>query len=101
LTHGAAQTKPLIVRFSLSFGVESRSVERICAFARVGKEKGKKKKAKHQTRGVKYRADYNNNPPSDVAFIPDIAYMSGRLHSEFIRLLFVQDHRETDPSHQG
>jgi hypothetical protein len=44
----------------------------------------------------KYRADYNNNPPSPVSFMPAIASTSGRLHSEFIRLLFLQDHRESD-----
>jgi hypothetical protein len=44
----------------------------------------------------KYRADYNNNPPSAVSFMPTIASTSGRLHSEFIRLLFLQTHRETD-----
>ena len=42
----------------------------------------------------KYRADYNNNP--SVAFMPIIASTSGRLHSEFVRLLFLQAHRETD-----
>ncbi len=44
----------------------------------------------------KYRADYNNTPPSVVSFIPVIASTSGRLHIEFIRLLFLQTHRETD-----
>ena len=44
----------------------------------------------------KYRVDYNNNPPSVVSFIPSIPSTSGRLHSEFIRLLFLQAHRETD-----
>jgi hypothetical protein len=44
----------------------------------------------------KYRADYNNRPPSAVSFMPAIASTSGRLHSEFVRLLFLQDHRETD-----
>jgi hypothetical protein len=44
----------------------------------------------------KHRADYNNNPPSAVSFMPAIASMSGRLHKEFIRLLFLQTHRETD-----
>jgi hypothetical protein len=44
----------------------------------------------------KYRADYNNNPPNAVAFMPAIAGTSGRLHSEFIRLLFLQAHKETD-----
>ena len=44
----------------------------------------------------KYRADYNNRPPSAVSFIPAIPSTSGRLHSEFVRLLFLQTHRETD-----
>ena len=44
----------------------------------------------------KYLADYNNNPPSVVSFMPALASTSGRLHSEFIRLLFLQSHRETD-----
>ena len=44
----------------------------------------------------KYRADYNNNPPNAVSFMPTMAGTSGRLHSEFIRLLFLQAHRETD-----
>ena len=44
----------------------------------------------------KYRADYNNRPPSVVSFMPAIASASGRLHSEFVRLLFLQAHRETD-----
>ncbi len=44
----------------------------------------------------KYRADYDNDPPTTVSFIPDVASTSGRLHSEFVRLLFLQTHRETD-----
>jgi hypothetical protein len=44
----------------------------------------------------KYRADYNNRPPSAVSFMPAIASTSGRSHSEFFRLLFLQAHRETD-----
>ncbi len=44
----------------------------------------------------KYRADYNNRPPSAVSFMPAIASTSDRLHSEFVRLLFLQVHRETD-----
>jgi hypothetical protein len=43
-----------------------------------------------------YHADCNNNPPSAVSFMPAISSTSGRLHSEFIRLLFLQAHRETD-----
>jgi hypothetical protein len=44
----------------------------------------------------KYRADYNNRPPSAVSFMFAIASTSGRLHSEFVRLLCLQAHRETD-----
>ena len=44
----------------------------------------------------KYRADYNNRPPTAVSFMPAIASTSDRLHSEFVRLLFLQAHRETD-----
>ncbi len=50
--------------------------------------------ATYKTR--KYRTDYNNNPPNATSFMPDIASTSGRLHSEFVRLLFLQAHRETD-----
>jgi hypothetical protein len=44
----------------------------------------------------KYHTDYNNNPPSEVSLMSVIASTSGRLHSEFVRLLFLQAHRETD-----
>jgi hypothetical protein len=44
----------------------------------------------------KYRADYNNKPFNTVSFIPDIASTSGRLHSGYVRLLFLQAHRQTD-----
>ncbi len=36
------------------------------------------------------------NPPSCISFIPAITSTSGRLHSEFVCLLFLQGHRETD-----
>ena len=36
----------------------------------------------------KYRTDYNNNPPNPVSFMTAIASTSGRLHSEFVRLVF-------------
>jgi hypothetical protein len=49
-----------------------------------------------ETRSQKYHFDYNNNPPSVVSFMPAISSTSGRLHIEFIRLLFLQTHRETD-----
>ncbi len=32
----------------------------------------------------KYRADYNNRPPSEVSFMTAIVSTSGRLHSEFV-----------------
>jgi hypothetical protein len=44
----------------------------------------------------KYHVEYNNNPPNAVAFMSVITGTNGRLHSDFIRLLFLQDHRETD-----
>ncbi len=44
----------------------------------------------------KHRTDYNNNPLNDVTFIPAMSGTNGRLHSDFIRLLFLQTHRETD-----
>ena len=44
----------------------------------------------------KYRADYNNNPPNAISFMSAIPSTSGRLRSEFVRLLFLQGHRETD-----
>ncbi len=44
----------------------------------------------------KYRTDYNNNPTNTVASMPAIPGTNGRLHSDFIRLLFLQVHRETD-----
>ena len=50
--------------------------------------------AAHKIR--KYRADYNNRPPNAISFMPAIVSTSGRLHSEFVRLLFLQAHRETD-----
>ncbi len=42
-----------------------------------------------------YRADYNNRSLSPVSFMTAISSTSGRLHSEFVRLLFLQTHRET------
>ncbi len=44
----------------------------------------------------KYHTDYHNNPPNSVAFIPTIPGTNGRLHGDFIRLLFLQTHRQTD-----
>jgi hypothetical protein len=44
----------------------------------------------------KYHTDYNNNPPQTISFMPTIVSTSGSLHSEFIRILFLHVHRETD-----
>ena len=44
----------------------------------------------------KYHADYNKNPLNDIFFMSVIASTSGRLQSEFVRILFLQSHRETD-----
>ncbi len=44
----------------------------------------------------KYRTDYNNRPSSEVSFMAAIPSTSDRLHSEFVRLLFLQSHRKTD-----
>ncbi len=55
--------------------------------------------AAHKLR--KYRGDYNFNPTRGVSFIPTITSTCGRLHSEFIRILFSQTHRETDPCFTG
>ena len=43
-----------------------------------------------------YHTEYNNRPSNDISFMTVIASTSGRLHSEFVLLLFLQDHRETD-----
>jgi hypothetical protein len=43
-----------------------------------------------------YREDYNNRPSNAISFMPAIDSTSGRLHSEFVGLLFLQAHRETD-----
>ncbi len=44
----------------------------------------------------KYRVDYNFNPTRGVGFIPAITSTSDLLHREFIRISFLQTHRETD-----
>jgi hypothetical protein len=36
-----------------------------------------------------------NNPPHSTSFIPPSTSTSGRLHSEYVWFLFLQDHRET------
>ena len=43
-----------------------------------------------------YRADYNNRPSNAISFMSAIVSTSGRLQGEFLRLLYLQSHRETD-----
>ena len=43
-----------------------------------------------------YRTDYNNRPSNVISFMTAIASTSGRLHSKFVCLLFLQAHQETD-----
>ena len=43
-----------------------------------------------------YRADYNNRPSNVIPFIPPVPNISGRLHCELVRILFLQVHRKTD-----
>ena len=45
---------------------------------------------------LQYRADFNNRPSHVITLIPDISRTSGRLPIEFVCLLFLQTHRETD-----
>jgi hypothetical protein len=42
-----------------------------------------------------YRADYNR-PSNVISFMSVIDGTSGRIHSEFVHLLFLQAHQETD-----
>ncbi len=44
----------------------------------------------------KYRDDCQHRTPIAVSFMPATPSTSGRLHSEFVRLLLLQTHRETD-----
>ena len=45
-----------------------------------------------------HRAAYNNRPSNSISFMPAIATTSGRLHCEYVRILFLQAQRETTPS---
>ena len=43
-----------------------------------------------------YLTDYNNRPSNAISFMSVIVSTSGCLHGEFLRLLYLQSHRETD-----
>ncbi len=45
---------------------------------------------------LQYRADYNNRPSNSISFMSPVDITSDLLHCEFVRLLFLEDHRETD-----
>ena len=47
-------------------------------------------------KNIQYRADYNNRPSLAISFMSAIVSTSGRLHVEFVCLLYLQTHRETD-----
>ena len=43
-----------------------------------------------------YHTGYNNRPSNAISFMSVIPSTSDRLHGEFVLLLFLQTHRETD-----
>ena len=43
-----------------------------------------------------YHTDYNNCPSNTISCMNAIVSTSGRLHGEFVLLLFLQAHQETD-----
>jgi hypothetical protein len=43
---------------------------------------------------VAYQQQYADN--QNISFLPDIVSTSTRMHSEFLHLLFLQTHRETE-----
>jgi hypothetical protein len=43
-----------------------------------------------------YLAHHNNRPSNSISFITAIVSTSGLLHCEFVLLLILQSHRETD-----
>ncbi len=45
---------------------------------------------------LQYRPDYNNRPSHAISFLSAISSTSGSLHVDFVCLLFLQAHRETD-----
>jgi hypothetical protein len=47
---------------------------------------------------LQYLTYYNNRPSKDISFMTDIPSTSGRLNCEYVLLLFLQVHRETDHS---
>ncbi len=48
-----------------------------------------------------YHVDYKNNPPKTISFMTDFPSTSGRIHSDFVCLLFLESHRETDRFFSG
>ena len=45
---------------------------------------------------MKYRTDYYNRPSNVISFMSVVPGTSDHLHCEFVLLLFLEDHRETD-----
>ncbi len=50
----------------------------------------------HADKILQYRPDYSNRPSHSISFMSDIVSTSDRLHCEFVLLLFLQTHRESD-----
>jgi hypothetical protein len=50
----------------------------------------------NETVSDKYHTDCDNNSSNAISFMSVIASTSDRLHSDFVCLLFLQAHRETD-----
>ena len=46
-------------------------------------------------KNLQYRVDYNNRPSNSISFTSSIGSVSGRLHCDFVLLLFSLTHRET------
>ena len=49
-----------------------------------------------QRKIISYRQQYADN--QNISFLPAIVSTSTRMHGEFLRLLFLQAHRETEAS---
>ena len=45
---------------------------------------------------LQYHADHNNRPSNAISFLSAVDCTTGHLHCEFVYLLFLQTHRETD-----
>ena len=49
-----------------------------------------------RTKVARYREAYANRPGTTYAFLPCVMSTSGRIHGEFLRLLYILAHRRTE-----